>query len=66
METGFARAVRANLIVAVQTQIGHGGFIESRMALIAIRFKFRVPFDQVTRHQHTLLDGLSPSRSAEQ
>lgn len=57
VKTGFTVAVRANVVVAVQTQVGHGGFVEGRVALIALGFEFRVAGDHIPRQQCALLDG---------
>lgn len=68
MKACFAVAISANVIVAVEAQIGHGGLVERRVALIAVRLEFRMTLDQVARHKNALFDGhlLSPGSTAKQ
>lgn len=57
VEAGFTLAVTANLVVTVQAQSGHGGFVERRVAAFALGLKLGVAGYDITRHQRALFDG---------
>lgn len=57
VKAGFTLAVTADLVVTVQAQSGHGGFVERRVAAFALGLKLGVAGDDITGHQRALLDG---------
>lgn len=68
VKTLLAVAVRSDLVVTIEAEIGHGRLVERGVAFFALGFEFRMALNHFTRHEQSLLDRrlLRPSGAAYQ
>ncbi len=48
--------IRSDVVVAIQTALGHGFFCKGYMAIVAVRFKLGMCLSQWAGHQNLLFD----------